>query len=162
MQICITWLLVYEIETILMLTSYIGRKINLVLEISIMLTQRANSVFFDSPYNAKCTLEVTYEISLNQKNRQWFYYSLCNNMFNLSKPISQQNFLTMVYYTKLALHKLSITNFNQQWTIVICKFFVAQYYQDFWSASSGTEKTSLFFGGLVCSSLISLSNFFHQ
>ena len=75
---------------------------------------------FDSPYNAKGTLEVTYEMSLNHINQQLFYYSLCNNMFSLSKTISRQNFLTMVYYTKLALHKLSITSFNQQWTIVFC------------------------------------------
>ena len=60
--------------------------------------------FFDSPYNAKGTLEVTYEMSWNHKNKQQSYYKLCNNMFRLSKTISQQNFLTMVYYSKLALH----------------------------------------------------------
>ena len=61
MYICIKWLWVSEIETVLVLTSYIGRKINMVIANSFMLTQRA-----------------TYEMSLNHINKQRFYYSLCN------------------------------------------------------------------------------------
>ena len=99
------------------------------------------SEIFYSPYNAKGPLEVAYEMSLNHINKQWFYYSLCNNIFNLSKSINKQNFLTMVYYTKLALQKFFWYQFQP--AMNNCFLFiliVAQYYKDFWSASSGTEK----------------------